>query len=99
MGVTAVTHAATLGAMRETLWHHPWAIALLAAAIGFAGELMVYTSEEGAAALYGLAAGLIAYLVVLLRRGRHGHAHPGARRARRADDRRRPPVDLVPPHL
>lgn len=57
--------------MTDTLWSHPWAFALIAAVIGFAGELMFYTSEEGAAAMYGLAAGVIAYVGALLLRAVH----------------------------
>ncbi len=82
--------------MRSTLWHHPWAIALAVALIGFIGELLLYTSEEGAAAMYGLAAGLIAYLacVLLLYRGKHHHSHGG-----HAPHGTQPPVQVVPPHL
>jgi hypothetical protein len=55
----------------DTLWSHPWAFALIAAALGFAGQLMFYTSEEGAAAMFGLAAGVLAYVGALLVRVLH----------------------------
>ena len=67
--------------MTDTLWSHPWAFALIAAAIGFWGELTFYTSEEGAAAMYALAAGTIAYLGALLLRSydrHHQRAHQQA---------------------
>lgn len=82
--------------MRETLWHHPWVIAMLVFVIGFTGELMLYTSEEGAAALYGVAAGLIAYVacMLVLYRERHHHAGNG-----HAPHGTQPPVQVVPPHL
>ncbi len=66
--------------MTDTLWTHPWAFALIVAVIGFVGELMFYTSEEGAAAMYGLAAGVIAYLAALLLRATHRSSRGGHHR-------------------
>lgn len=59
--------------MRDTLWHHPWAIALIVVAIGFWGELTFYTSEPGAAAMYAACAGVIAYLAAQVLRHQPGH--------------------------